>query len=301
MGLQDRDYYRDEEGTSPIQSVVVKLIILNGLVFLTQILFRKEDGTSPVTQLLAAHGDTLLRPLYWWQFLTAGFVHDDQRLNHILFNMVGLYFFGRRLEEKYGPREFLRFYLVAVVVGMVLWNARVLWLAQGIPPELREGHLRNIGVLGASGGVTAVTLLFCLLYPRATVLAAMLFPVPAWVIGVLILVNNLFGVAMPGQTGIAFDVHLVGAGLAVAYWYFGWNFSRLPGTDELGRLFAGPAKWFKPRPRLQVHDPEQYYEDLDAEADRILVKLKEEGQDSLTPDERQLLEDYSRRMRQKLR
>jgi hypothetical protein len=50
-----------------------------------------------------------------------------------------------------------------------------------------------------------------------------------------------------------------------------------------------------------MHDPEQYYEDLDAEADRLLAKVSSQGEASLTPDERRTLEAYSRRMRQKRR
>ncbi len=74
--------------------------------------------------------------------------------------------------------------------------------------------------------------------------------------------------------GVAYDVHLVGAAFALAYWYFGWNFGRLPGFADVGRLFASPRSGFQPRPNLKVHDPEQYYEDLDAEADRMLEKLQ---------------------------
>jgi hypothetical protein len=50
-----------------------------------------------------------------------------------------------------------------------------------------------------------------------------------------------------------------------------------------------------------VHDPEAYYEDLDAEADQLLEKVAREGEGSLSARERRVLEAYSRRMRQKLR
>jgi hypothetical protein len=96
-------------------------------------------------------------------------------------------------------------------------------------------------------------------------------------------------------------VHLVGAALAFNYWYFGWNFGRLPGLTELKRIVTVPPRWFKPRPPLKVHDPEHYYEDLDAQADRLLDKVSREGLSSLTDQERRILEDYSRRTRQKLR
>src|SRR5438874_731458 len=110
MGFQDRDYYREGSQSAYITSVVVKLIIINGIVFLAEILFADQH----LDNLFAVHGDTLVRPLYWWQFLTAGFTHDSKNVTHVLFNMFGLYVFGRPLEERFGNREFLRFYLVAV-------------------------------------------------------------------------------------------------------------------------------------------------------------------------------------------
>jgi membrane associated rhomboid family serine protease len=302
MGYQDRDYYREGTQTQFVTSVVVKLIILNCLIFLADLFFGGPQHS--INKLLAVHDETLIRPAYWWQFLTAGFNHAPGMLNHIFFNMLGLYFFGKPLEERYGSREFLRFYLIALLTGTILWGTRAYLLADRTlaPPAnwMDEGAM----CYGASGAVTACVILFCLLYPRATVLHNFLFPIPAWLAGLLIIVNNLFGVESIGSTnmgGIAYDVHLFGAIFALGYWYFGWNFGQLPGLSDLGRLFASPKKWMRPRPNLKVHDPEQYYEDLDTEADRILDKLHREGEASLTPDEKRTLEDYSRRMRQKLR
>ncbi len=63
---------------------------------------------------------------------------------------------------------------------------------------------------------------------------------------------------------------------------------------RLGRLF-------KRRPDLKVHRPSEYYRDLDEQADRLLEKVHREGESSLSPKERRILEDYSRRMRQKHR
>jgi membrane associated rhomboid family serine protease len=294
MGFQDRDYYRDSSQSPYITSMVVKLMIMNGVVFLAQVLFAQNQ----LTDLLAVHADTIVRPAYWWQFLTAGFAHDTGAINHILFNMMGLYFFGMPLEDRYGRKEFLRFYLLATVLGFIVWSAtHYLMLANELAgPELADRAPRFM-CLGASGGVTAATLLFCLLYPRATVLVMFLFPIPAWVLGAVIIVSNLFGTS----TGTAYDVHLVGAAFAVTYWYFGLNFGRMRSFQGFGRLWTAPRKWFKPRPPLKVHDPEHYYEDLDAEADRLLEKVARDGLGSLTNKERRLLEDYSRRTRQKLR
>ncbi|HEX5106032.1 MAG TPA: rhomboid family intramembrane serine protease [Pirellulaceae bacterium] len=297
MGYQDRDYYREGSAqTQFVTSVVVKLIILNALVFLADVFFGGQE--HEITRTLALDADSLQKPFYWWQFFTAGFTHGD--IGHIFFNMLGLYVFGKPLEERYGGREFLRFYMIALVTGMVLWAVREYVWSVDVAGAQPVRHI----LLGASGAVTAVTILFCLLYPRATLLAAFLFPVPAWLVGAIIIAVNVLGLRQASSIEgdhVAYDVHLFGAAFALAYWYFGWNFGQLPGFAELRRMVASPKKWLQPRPALKVHDPEQYYEDLDTEADRILDKLHREGEASLTPQEKRTLEDYSRRMRQKLR
>jgi rhomboid family protein len=297
MGFQDRDYYREETQATGVQSIVIKLIIINSVLFLADMFFGGEN--HKITSALMLQGDALAHPLMWYQFLTAGFVHQPadvwhgQSGNfwHIFGNMLGLFVFGRPLEERFGPRSFLRFYLTAIVLSLLAWGVRNYFFGGG-----------SGSCMGASGGVTATAILFCLIYPHAKLLLFFAIPTPAWVFAILLVAMDVFGVKMPGQQGnVAFEAHLAGATFALAYWYFGWNFGRLPGLDELGRLFSSRPKWFKPRPPLKVHDPERYYEDLDAEADRLLDKVAREGLSSLNDQERRVLEDYSRRTRQKLR
>jgi membrane associated rhomboid family serine protease len=295
MGFQDRDYYREESPATGVQSMVVKLIIVNAAIFLIDLFVEHK-----LTELLALQGDAIVRPWKWYQFVTAGFLHDWRNLWHILGNMLGLYVFGMRLEERYGPREFLRFYLIAIVLGFVVWSARAYFLTDPVKVPGVDNYLSWGTCLGASGGVTATIILFCLLFPRATLLLFFAIPMPAWLFGVLLVASDMLGTQMP-EDRVAYDVHLVGAAFALGYWYFGWNFGRLPGAARLSRMLSQPTKWLSPRPDLRVHDPEEYYDDLDAEADRILAKLSHEGESSLTPQERRVLEDYSRRMRQKLR
>src|SRR5262245_5750282 len=129
MGYQDRDYYRDGSQGQFVTSVVVKLIIINSIVFLADVFFGGERHT--INSLLAVHEETLRMPLYWWQFLSAGFTHAG--LGHLFFNMLGLYFFGKALEERLGSKEFLRFYLIALITGMLLWGVRA-YIAAGSPP-----------------------------------------------------------------------------------------------------------------------------------------------------------------------
>lgn len=296
MGLESRDYYREGPGSAGLHtSVVVQLIVINCVVFLADLFLGGDQHR--VTRALQLTPESLLAPLAWYRLLTYGFTHDPENILHILFNMIGLYSFGRMLEDKYGWQEFLRFYLLAIVLGGLVWASRNL-----IFNSVLVGHFagREVSYVlyGASGGVTAVVLLFCLLYPRATVLLFMVLPVPAWVLGIIIVATDML--AGHGD-GVAHDVHLTGGLFALGYWYFGWNFGRLPGMAEIARAGRSLGKSFKPRPDLRVHDPEAYYEELDAEGDRVLEKFNREGEQSLTRRERQILEDYSRRMRQKLR
>jgi hypothetical protein len=111
---------------------------------------------------------------------------------------------------------------------------------------------------------------------------------------VLIIVVNVLGMRT-SDNAVAYDVHLVGAAFAFAYYRFGWNLGKWTPRIPL------PAAWFKRRPRLKVHDPDASLGAIDDAADQILEKVNREGIESLTSRERRILEDYSRRMRQKHR
>jgi len=304
MGYQDRDYIREDgEGTSLWSnlSVTAKLIILNVILYLANLFFSESDNA--ITRALWLSPESVPQPLYWYQFLTAGFAHDPESVRHIFGNMLGLYFFGRPLEDRYGGREFLRFYLAAILIGNITWGLRQYFFVD--PPTMEMGGRLVANwphLLGASGAVIACIILFIVQNPRATLLANLMVPVPAWLIGVLYIAMDLVGVATQrgDETLVAYDVHLTGAAFAVAYWYFGWNFRWVPGLDGFGGMRSA-KRWFKPRPALKVHAPEAEYEDLDAEADRLLEKVHEQGESSLTAREKKILEAYSRRLRQKLR
>jgi membrane associated rhomboid family serine protease len=306
MGLYDRDYYRDTGdepsyrpgpsygggrpyGRRPIfASLVNQLILVNAVLYFFDVLVLQSGPGKPGLMLaLAVKPDTLVQPLLWWQFLTAGFAHSTLHFSHILFNMFGLWMFGRELEQKLGRWEFLRFYLLAIVIGNVAWAAREYVF---MPPN------QWAPLLGASGGVTAVLILFAVTYPQQRVLLFFAIPAPAWTLCVLVVLINVFGAnsaAEPGASRVAYDVHLVGAAFGFLYHHFGWNFGRLLGGLSLSSLASAR--------KLRIHDPDSNgrYAKLDEQADQILAKLHREGEGSLTAKERRLLEAYSRRMQQK--
>ena len=291
MGVYDRDYYRG--GQSGMQfrgprTMIGWIILINVIVFLADNLSAEmffSDFKNPyiINDWLSCSPSTLFHPWLWWEFLTYGFVHAPLPIEpmHIVFNMLGLWFLGPWVERRYGGREFLRFYLVAIVVCGVLGSAAAL-----LGPSANWRPL-----VGASGGVVAVIVLFIVNYPKQTLLLFFVIPVPAWLVGVILVLYNLFGNAGHLDANVAYGVHLVGIAFAGVYFYFGWNLGRL--TSRIS------FDWLKRRPNLRVHRPDAderpTNDKLSREVDRILEKIHTQGEASLTKSERKTLEAASRK------
>jgi membrane associated rhomboid family serine protease len=280
MGIHDREYYRDEN-TPGINmggdwSIVAKLIVVNVAVFAADMF------VNGLMDRLAAGPESIAKPWMCWQLLTYAFAHATPGYNHIFFNMFGLWIFGRDIEDRYGKKEFLWMYLTAAVLGGLLFSLRSMVTPDPAP-----------GVVGASGAVTAVTLLYCLHFPKRTIMLMMILPVPAWAVGALIIGSNVMMMMFSSTQPIAFDVHLVGAAFAIGYYRFGWRVS--------GWVPALRIPKIKRSTKLKLHAPKENYEELDVEGDRLLQKVSSDGMESLTKAEQRKLEAYSRRMKQKHR
>jgi membrane associated rhomboid family serine protease len=265
MGIHDRDYYQSDN-LRPIRpwdnrSMVSLLIIANLAIYVANFLFTSRTGL--LTQSLALSPSDLLQPWFWFHYISYGFAHDPGGISHILFNMLSLYFLGQGVESKYGKWEFFRFYMVTVVICGVVWTA------------IRFGQS-----------------------PQSTASLIGALPVKAWVLGVIIILGNVFG----SSAYVAYDVHLVGAAFAAVYFFAQWNFGNV--TNILSGWYQGLRLGAKGRARgLKVHRPvdetaSQPTKD-DQEMDRILDKIHRDGQDSLTSAERKFMEQYSRQMRQR--
>jgi membrane associated rhomboid family serine protease len=290
MGVYDRDYYRDEPPrgvslTAP-KTAVATLVAINVVVFLIDLLFAQHR----LSDFLGIRLDQALNPLYCWRFLTYGFAHDPRSLAHLFGNMLGLVIFGPEVEGIYGKRKFLGMYLTAVVLGGAGWTA--LAVLSGF---------RGPGVIGASGAVVATILLFIIHFPHRTILLFFVIPVPAWLLGILLIGGDVWGelFRQPNQIGAetAYSVHLIGAAYAWLFYKTQWEFGRFL---SLG-TWRTVSKTMQPKPKLRVHRPgeESRGDQSDEIADAILDKLYRDGEASLTPRERKILEDYSRRMKQK--
>jgi len=152
-----------------------------------------------------------------WQLITYGFLHDPRNLAHIFFNMFALFMFGRALEQYWGARRFVIYYLVCVISA----GLTQLWV--GAVTGLQEE------TIGASGGIFGVLLAFAWYFPRQRLIVLPIpIPVPAWLfVTIYALIELFFGVTGREQ-GVAHFAHLgglLGGALCILYWRTRHRFS----------------------------------------------------------------------------
>ena len=152
----------------------------------------------------------------------------------------------------------------------------------------------DAGVIGASGGVRAVTFLCAMHYPRMTILLMMVIPIQLRFLAVIYAAADLFGYFNPAGSQVAHAAHLGGAAFGVAYKHFGWRILPLLNFVNWKRV-KNPLKR---QPKLRIHRPSERNErNLDAEVDAILTKINQHGEASLTDAERATLTEASRHYR----
>src|SRR5271156_5172754 len=94
-------------GFPPVTNIVKNLIIINVLMF--AITYTAGMRGINLDDYLALH--YWQSPLFrWWQPFTHIFMHAN--VEHIFFNMFALYMFGSMLEQVWGPKRFIMFYII---------------------------------------------------------------------------------------------------------------------------------------------------------------------------------------------
>src|SRR5438874_10273329 len=143
-----------------LPTIIKNLLIINVLVFLAQV---TVGPAMKLEDIFALH--TWQSPLFKpWQFLTHMFMHGGW--DHLFFNMFALWMFGSILENVWGPKRFLTFYLISGL-GAALCHMIVLYFSMqnlidsynALSPVQRQAaegiyfHRLNEATLGASGAV----------------------------------------------------------------------------------------------------------------------------------------------------
>ena len=300
----------EDQGSARITPAVQWLISLNVLVYFLQLTVVSQGA------MRAALGFELTslveRP---WTVFTYMFVHGG--FLHLAGNMYALWLFGTRLERAWSPGSFTRYFLLCGLGG---WLAHVMFF-------------RHAGYLvGASAGVYGVMLAYAMRWPNDEM---MLFPLfisvkVKWVVMALCLFSAAASVASlsaaeGAATGVAHLAHA--GGLATGWLYLRW-ISATPSLDSLRQRVSHipdlpdetPRAIPRAHPRPRERTPE--VDEVVARSnqitarravgpslrskvgkartdalDDVLDKISREGLGSLTSEERRLLEEVSRRLR----
>ena len=212
-----------------IPPVTKNLIIINLLFWVASLVLPKVG--IDLVQLLGLHFPGV-KDFYPFQFVTYMFMHDTHSFTHVFFNMFGVYMFGRVLENVWGPKRFLTFYLVtgigAGIVQELVWAYSVQSFASANGLTLFElvrmdPSLNMMITIGASGSVFGILLAFAMLFPNVP-LFLMFIPIPIkakYFVVFYGLAELFMGVSSFGGDTVAHFAHLGGmlfGFFMVRYW-----------------------------------------------------------------------------------
>ncbi|MBU3729370.1 MAG: rhomboid family intramembrane serine protease [Phycisphaerales bacterium] len=263
---------------------------------------RKWLSFSTATAIYSSSPGTGFAGLEIWRFIGFQFCHAD--MNHLIFNMIGLFFFGPIVERFLGARRFLAFYLICGIAGAALYlllNAAgfaVMQLSGGKP--IVPGLLFNdpyTPLVGASAGIFGILIASARIVPNATVLLFFIIPMRlatlAYALVIIAVGTVILGGARSGWNAGGEAAHLGGA---IAGWWLIARPEPLQGFfDFFGRAggsFSGTGARRGAAAAVRAAERRAFE---DAEVDRVLDKIKSEGIASLSETERRILKDASRR------
>jgi membrane associated rhomboid family serine protease len=288
-----------------ITSAVQWLIALSAFVYFIQL-----TVLAPADVQSALGFETKALGRQWWTIATYMFVHGS--FWQLVLNMGALWLFGPRVESKWGTREFVRFYFVCGLGG---WFAHLAF----VPGDSV--------FIGASSAVLGVMLAYAWLWPDERIFLFGLVPATTrWLVLCVGTLVVLGGMAMADAQGEA--AYLAHAGGLAA----GWLYLRMTAAVDLGRLRRGvspvpdepedatPRAVPRAFPRSRARERDNIDDvvarsnatvaksspppretraphDRPASLDQLLDKISAHGIGSLTPEERKLLSEESKRRR----
>ena len=292
------NYYRPSMfgGFSFFPPVIKSLLIANGAVFLLYS-FVGSFTMDGVPLRLALDYYLGLMPIghgfYPWQLITYQFMHAS--FMHLLFNMVfGLWMFGMEVENTWGSKKFLTFYLLCGVAAGI----SQLILAPIIEPSQTLGP-----TVGASGAVFGVLIAFGMMFPDRYIFIYFLLPIKAKYFVMILIALGVLSVG--GNDNVANLAHLGGA--LAGYLYMLYD---VRGFKLKAKMRSMPG-WFTPKPTqgnggytdvvdakiFDIRDAKKdEHVDLQTHIDSILDKISQSGYQSLTEDEKKILFEASKKL-----
>lgn len=206
----DYSMYNSRNSFAGVLPVVTKnIIIINAIIWLAQFVLLRRAGID-LTQQFGLHFPAS-EHFRIYQLVTYMFLHDPYSFSHVFFNMFAVFMFGRTLEQVWGPKRFLSYYLVTGI-GAGLIQLLVIYLrARAVIPVEMFSMIGSVTV-GASGAVFGILLAFGMLFPNAQLfIIPFPFPIKAkWFVIGYGLLELVFGVANRTGDNVAHFAHLGG-------------------------------------------------------------------------------------------
>jgi membrane associated rhomboid family serine protease len=243
--------------------------------------------------------ESILAGKEYYRLVTSAFLHSGW--GHLVWNMVGLYVFGRLIEWSLGVKDLLLIYFGAVIGGGLL--------------SLYVHRHHDYLAYGASGGVSGIVFAYLLLFPGAGIALYFAVPIPGWLYAIGFMLGS-FVALKKAKDNIGHDAHLGGAivGLLIAAALhpqaarYNWTIFLLvlvPAILLLVCLWRNPLFLSAPsffdlpfrvrnrRSQLPAHKRESM------RVDALLEKIARNGVESLTAEEKAFLERVSDRYRRR--
>lgn len=141
----------------------------------------------------------------YWQIFTYMFLHGN--FNHLISNMLGLFFFGFSVEKALGSKEFLLIYFLCGILSGFF----------SLGYFIATDNYRTL-LIGASGSLYSIMLAYAVIYPKANIYIFGLIPIPAPILVIIYALIEIFTQFTGLQAGIAHFAHLFG--FLTAFLYF---------------------------------------------------------------------------------
>ncbi len=300
MGLA----YTDDTDYPRLTKAVQWLIAINVAIYFLQL---TVVGAQNMLPALGFSADDLSRS--WWTIGTYMFVHGG--FWHLALNMYTLYIFGPRVEHAWSAGEFTRYY---VLCGLGGWFFHLLFARESL-------------LIGASAAVLGVTLAYASRWPDDEVLLFGVVPLKVkWMVALMVALNLIGGMSEGQGGGVAYLAHL--GGLA-AGWLYLRTASGSGGIDRFKQRVT-PATDIPdetpraiPRSMPRAREKGNEIDDIIARSnavvsrrpappspplgakgvkrmsdiDMVLDKISQQGIDSLSDDEKRMLEEMSKELR----
>lgn len=309
-----------------IPTVTKNLLIINIIAFLASMML------STIGVDLNSWGGLhffMASEFHVWQLLTYQFLHAG--FTHILFNMFAVWMFGMVVENVWGPKKFLFYYLsCGIGAGLTQEVAQLFHFyftmssqASGISfyeifqvGKQYATQLNGWTTIGASGAVYAILLAFGMIFPNERIF---IFPLPIpikakWFVAFYVAVELFMALNTSGD-GVAHAAHLGGmlfGFLMIRYWNKHPDSSGYYGKGRGRQFFDNIKSNYEKRQRQQSSAEKRRQSQRSSETtkstdyaynerrkrnqdevDRILSKIRSSGYDSLTPEEKKRLFDSS--------